>query len=81
MFTNILYPNNILTIKKLLLILFCVSLLFFLQEIYLMEKNKESDEVHQHTETVVNENNDTILYLLEIKQGEECPVCRRIIEL
>ena len=78
---NILYPNNTVTIKKLLLILFCVSLLFFLQEIYLMEKNKESDEVHQHTETVVNENNDTILYLLEIKQGEECPVCRRIIEL
>ena len=53
-----------------------------------MEKNKESDEdslqkheVHQHTETVINENNDTIRYLLEIKQGEECPVCRRIIEL
>ncbi len=77
---NILYPNNTVTIKKLLLILFCVSLLFFLQEIYLMEKNKESDEVHQHTETVVNENNDTILYLLEIKQGEECPVCQRIID-
>ena len=54
--------------------------MFFLQEIYLMEKNKESDEVHQHTETVVNENNDTILYLLEIKQGEECPVCQRIID-
>jgi hypothetical protein len=65
-----------------------MSLLFFLQKIYLMEKNKESDEdslqkheVHQHTETVINENNDTIRYLLEIKQGEECPVCRRIIEL
>ena len=52
-----------------------------------MEKNKESNEnslqkheVHQHTETVVNENNDTILYLLEIKKGEECPVCQRIID-
>jgi hypothetical protein len=62
-------------------------LLFFLQEIYLIKKNKESNEnslqkheVHQHTETVVNENNDTILYLLEIKKGEECPVCQSIVD-
>ena len=62
-------------------------LLFFLQEIYLIKKNKESNEnslqkheVHQHTETVVNENNDTILYLLEIKKGEEYPVCQSIVD-
>ena len=37
-------------------------------------------EVHKHTETFVNENNETILYVLEIKKGEECPVCQKTID-
>ncbi len=36
----------------------------------------KKQEVHKHTETFVNENNETILYTLEIKKGEECPVCQ-----
>ena len=40
----------------------------------------KKQEVHKHTETVVNENNETILYTLEIKKGEECPVCKKTID-
>ena len=40
----------------------------------------KKQEVHKHTETFVNENNETILYTLEIKTGEECPVCQKIID-
>ena len=40
----------------------------------------KKQEVHKHTETFVNENNETILYTLEIKKGEECPVCQKIID-
>ena len=36
-------------------------------------------DVHKHTETFVTENNDTILYLVEIKIGEECPICQKTI--
>ena len=40
----------------------------------------KKQEVHKHTETIVNENNETIFYTLEIKKGEECPVCQKIID-
>ena len=44
------------------------------------ETMKKKQEVHKHTETFVNENNETILYTLEIKKGEECPVCKKTID-
>ena len=37
-------------------------------------------EVHKHTETFVTENNEAIQYLLEIKKGEECSICKKIID-
>ena len=40
----------------------------------------KKQEVHKHAETFVNENNETILYVLEIKKGEECPVCQKTID-
>ena len=40
----------------------------------------KKQEVHKHTETFVNENNETILYTLEIKKGEECPICKKTID-
>jgi hypothetical protein len=46
----------------------------------LSETMKKKQEVHKHTETIVNKNNETILYTLEIKKGEKCPVCKKTID-
>ena len=61
------------------------GLIFILSEAMQKKSNNKpftlkKQEVHKHTETFVNENNETILYTLEIKKGEECPVCKKTID-
>ena len=52
-----------------------------------MDQNNQSLRKHPHDriffetiEKIVNENNETILYTLEIKKGEECPICKKTID-